>query len=653
MQSLWDEVAAAEFSGDLAQRVYSSRLLGRDTTLVLHGGGNTSVKSQCPDIFGEAQDVLYIKGSGWDLATIEAQGFAPVALAPVARLAELPELSDTRMVQALKTYCLDPAAPSPSVETILHAIIPDKFVDHTHADAVVTITNTEQGRARIEEIYGSDVIIVPYIMPGFDLARLCARELQAQRHSGSIGMVLMNHGIFSFGATAREAYERMIDLVARAEAYLRENQAWHLPPVQAKAVAGVPLRRAQLRQQVSQAAGRALLMSSHLGERVNAFAQREDIASISQQGPATPDHVIRTKRLPLVGTDVAAYSEQYREYFSAHNSGDNTMLDPAPRVILDADLGFCTCGATAKDAAVVYDIYAHTMDVIERAQMLGAYKALPAQDLFDMEYWELEQAKLRKPGRPPVFQGEVVLVTGGASGIGRACVDEFLQAGAAVVALDISASVCELYQRADYLGIVCDVTDEAHILRAIEQAVVRFGGIDMLVLNAGMFPAGCNVAQLATEQWRQVMALNLDANMVLLRECYPYLRLAHRHGRVVVIGSKNVPAPGPGAAAYSSAKAALNQLLRVVALEWGKDSIRINTVHPNMVFDTAIWTDEVLQSRAEHYGMSVAEYKTNNVLRTQISSRDVAALCAAMCGPLFAKTTGAQLPVDGGNERVI
>ncbi len=653
MQSLWNEVEAAAFEGDLAQRVYSSRLLGRDTSLVLHGGGNTSVKSRRPDIFGEEQDVLYIKGSGWDLVTIEAAGFAPVALEPVARLAQLPQLSDTRMVQALKTYCLDPAAPAPSVETILHAILPDKFVDHTHADAVVTITNTDDGLARIKEIYGDDVIVIPYIMPGFDLARLCAEQCARQRHGGSLGMVLMNHGIFSFGATARESYERMIALVARAEAYLHQHRAWDLALPKIRAAAAAPLRRAQLRQQLGQAAGKSMIMESHYSERDLAFVQRADIAHISQQGPATPDHVIRTKSLPLVGEDVTAYVQRYREYFQTHNRGANTMLDPAPRVLLDAELGVCVAGASAKDAAIVHDIYAHTMDVIERAQLLGGYRALPAADLFAMEYWELEQAKLRKPGAVPPLQGEVVLITGAASGIGKACVDVFLKQGASVVALDISDAVVGLHQRADYLGLVCDVTDDARIQQALTQAALHFGGLDMLVLNAGMFPPGCQVAQLSSEQWRQVMALNLDANMVLLRESHPYLRLAHNGGRVVVIGSKNVPAPGPGAAAYSCSKAALNQLMRVVALEWGKDGIRINTVHPNMVFDTAIWSDEVLRSRAQHYNMTVEEYKTNNVLRTTITSHDVAALTAAMCGPLFAKTTAAQLPIDGGNERVI
>lgn len=329
------------------------------------------------------------------------------------------------------------------------------------------------------------------------------------------------------------------------------------------------------------------------------------------------------------------------------------MLDAAPRVVLDASLGMCAAGRSAHDAVIVSDIYRQTMDVIERATRLGGYHALPARDVFDVEYWDLEQAKLRKAGKPPQFAGEIALVTGAASGIGRACVDALLARGAAVIGLDIDARIDTLYRRPDFLGLRCDVTAPAEINAALDSVTRAYGGLDMLILSAGVFPGGTAIAALDSEAWRKVMNVNLDANLVLLRECHPLLKLAPGGGRVVVIGSKNVPAPGPGAAAYSASKAALTQLARVAALEWGADNIRINILHPHAVFDTGIWSDEVLAGRAAHYGLSVEEYKKNNVLKTEITSRDVAELAAEMCGPLFAKTTGAQLPVDGGNERVI
>lgn len=293
------------------------------------------------------------------------------------------------------------------------------------------------------------------------------------------------------------------------------------------------------------------------------------------------------------------------------------------------------------------------MACILRAEQLGGWQALPPEDLFDMEYWDLEQAKLAKGGKAPLFSGEVALVTGAASGIGKACVESFLQRGAAVVGLDIDERIATVSTETGFLGIRCDLTDEGQVLNALDQAVCRFGGIDMLVLNAGMFPASATIAEQSLEAWRKVMAVNLDANLVLLRECYPLLQCVPAKGRVVVIGSKNVPAPGPGAGAYSASKAALTQLMRVAALEWGKDGIRINALHPNAVFDTGIWTEQVLKARAEHYGLSVQQYKTNNLLGVEVLSRQVAELTAEMCGPLFAGTTAAQLPIDGGNERVV
>jgi NAD(P)-dependent dehydrogenase (short-subunit alcohol dehydrogenase family) len=247
----------------------------------------------------------------------------------------------------------------------------------------------------------------------------------------------------------------------------------------------------------------------------------------------------------------------------------------------------------------------------------------------------------------------VALVTGAASGIGKACVESLLARGAAVVALDLDAKVIGLKNGANFLGLQCDLTSEPQFKQSLKLAIEKFGGLDMLVLNAGIFPGGCRIDSLKTLEWQKVMHINLDANLMLMRECHPFLKLAPRGGRVVVIGSKNVPAPGPGAAAYSASKAALNQLARVAALEWGSDNIRINSLHPNAVFDTGLWTEEVLAARAKHYGLTVEEYKTNNVLKTEVTSKDVAELTAELCGTLFAKTTGAQIPVDGGNDRVI
>jgi len=657
MKNLWNDAEAARYPGELALRVYTSRLLGRDKSLVLHGGGNTSVKLSARNVIGENEDILYVKGSGWDLETIEEAGFSPVRLQPLLKLARLEALSDPQMVNELATSMVRASAPAPSVETILHALLPHRYVDHTHADAVLSVTNTADGAARVREIYGERVVVIPYVMPGFELAQCCAALYPRESRPGTIGMVLMNHGIFSFGASARESYERMIELVQAAEDYLASRRAWSLPaPGAARAQASPRRDRAALRAGVSAAAGFPLLMCTRNDARALAFAQRPDVGRIALQGPATPDHVLRTKRVPLVGRNVDAYVRDYRAYFdehAPHAREAKTMLDPAPRVVIDPAFGLCALGRSAREACIVADLYDHTMDVIERSEALGGYRALPARDIFDVEYWDLEQAKLRKSGRPPLYAGEVALVTGAASGIGKACVAALLARGAAVVALDRNPDVTTLYPRADVLGVACDVTDEAAVSAALEAGVLAYGGIDMLVLNAGVFPAGTRIAALGGDEWRAVMRVNLDANLALLRECHPLLKLAPGGGRVVVVGSKNVPAPGPGAAAYSASKAALSQLARVAALEWGADGIRVNTVHPNAVFDTAAWSEDVIAARAAHYGVSVQEYKAGNVLKTTIRAEDVAALVTEMLGPAFSRTTGAQVPIDGGNERVI
>jgi rhamnose utilization protein RhaD (predicted bifunctional aldolase and dehydrogenase)/NAD(P)-dependent dehydrogenase (short-subunit alcohol dehydrogenase family) len=657
MQNLWSDKEAKNYDDDLALRVYTSRLLGRDSSLVLHGGGNTSVKIIEKNIVNLEEEILYVKGSGWDLEFIEKAGFSPVRMNHMLKLSRLDSLSDPQMVNELKTQLTNASSPSPSVETILHAALPYKFVDHTHADAVVTITNNLTGEDRIREIYGERVVIIPYVMPGFDLAKEVFRIFSEHSSDKTEGMILMNHGIFSFGENAKESYDRMISLVSEAEDYLISQSAWDLKIPKIPSIEGQMSQEiAKLRKQISLAAGKSMLLNLTNSELGLSFSNREDIQSIATKGPLTPDHVIRTKRIPMIGRNIDKYKEEYVSYFESNEPSAKErkrMLDPAPRVILDKEFGLCSIGRNMKEIGIISDLYEHTIQSILRAEILGGFKALPAKDIFDIEYWDLEQAKLLKNNNSLEFEGEVVLITGAASGIGKSCAESFLSRGAAVIALDISNSIETVIKHQNYLGLVCDLTNEISTKDSIEMGVRHFGGIDMIVLNAGVFPEGKKVKDLDLREWNKVFSINLDANLNLLRELFPLLRVSPSKGRVVIIGSKNVSAPGPGAAAYSASKAALNQLMRVLSMEWGGYGIRLNTLHPNAVFDTGIWTDEVLESRANHYGLSVKEYKTNNILGVEINSKDVSELAAEMCGKLFSKTTAAQVPVDGGNERVI
>lgn len=655
MKSLWNEAAARALKGDLLKlRVYTSRLLGQDEDLVMHGGGNTSVKIKEKNIFGQEEEILYVKGSGWDLGTIEAQGFAPVKLSVLHQLAQLDELSDLDMVKYQRMAMTNPSAPNPSVEAILHAIIPFTFVDHSHADAVVTITNSPGGRDRIAELYGPNMLIVPYVMPGFILAKAIYEQTKAIDWSQLEGMILMNHGVFTFDHNAKASYEKMIDIVDKAEQYLAEQGASSIPEGQPEPFA--PLRIAQIRRSLTGIQGQAVLARLDDSPASAAFSQLPNMAQISQRGPLTPDHIIRTKRIPVIlGEDPAAdftrYVQEYKNYFETHNSGE-TQLDPAPRWAILPGTGSLSFGPTAKHLRIIEDISQHTRKAIYQAEQLGAWIALPQSDLFEMEYWNLEQAKLKKAGKAKVFQGQIALVSGAASGIGKACVERLVEAGAVVVALDIDPGIKACFSQKEVLGIQCDISDTAAVEAAVEETVKTFGGLDMLISNAGIFPPSTRIEDMDPALWDKSMLLNVSSHQRLLQLATPYLSLGVNPS-VVFVGSKNVPAPGPGAAAYSVAKAGLTQLCRVAAMELGEKGIRVNIIHPNAVFDTGIWTETVLQTRAKHYGLSVEEYKTNNILKKEVRSRDVADLTLTMLGPVFAKTTGAQVPIDGGNERVI
>ena len=638
---------------------YFSRLIGSDPDLVLHGGGNSSVKALWPDVTGRTREAIFVKGSGRDMGSLEVKDLTALRLSRLQELLELDELSDVDMMRELAAAKLDPGAPSPSVETLLHAFLPYPAVQHSHADVVVTLTNLASPEALVQEVYDDDVVVIPYVMPGFDLARAVRSTWSEQAHEGTLGMVLCNHGLFTFGEDSETAYRRHADLIERAVAWL-DQEAPVAPPVGAELPEVLLADLARLRCHLSRVAGEPMVVSRHTDPTVSAFLARPDLASLAGQGPLTPDHVIRTKRIPMIGSTgevIEAYAEAYRQYVKQHRdraSTELTEIDPAPRVVLDPELGMLTVGRTATDARVASDIYHHTIPVLCRAEdHLGGYQALPDHELFDVEYWDLEQAKLRRGGPAPDLAGSVAVVTGAASGIGRACAEELLQRGAAVVGIDRAAEVVTAGEGDTWLGIEADVTDFEAVGGAVRSTVEHFGGIDIVVVAAGIFGPSTRLDTLTSEEWRRVMAVNVDSVQILFGLVGPLLALSPIGGRVAVVGSKNVPAPGQGAAAYSASKAALQQLCRVAALEWAADGVRINVVHPDAVFDTGLWNDELIAERAAIYGLTPEEYRRRNLLSAEITSHLVARSTVALCTDDFAATTGAQVPVDGGSERVI
>ncbi len=691
MKNLWDPEAVAQFEENTLQlRVYTSRLLGQNSDLVLHGGGNTSVKIQQTNLFGEAEDILYVKGSGCDLATIDEDGFTPLLLKTLRKLAALENISDVEMIRQQQMAKSNPDAPNPSVEALLHAIIPFNWIDHTHADAVVTLTNTPEGNELIRKIYGERLLLIPYVMPGFKLSRKVFEMTTKIDWTQCEGMILLNHGIFSFGDTARESYTRMIDLVSLAEDFLAKNStlantaATESVPGKKKsdkendtvAPDSVPgkaelLKLACIRRKVSAIRGTASLVQLNFSTEARTFAKLTNVKEIATRGPITSDHLIRTKSVPAIidpenpQRSLDEFSSAYKAYFERHTNGEQKCLDSAPRWAVWPGHGTIAFGANLTESGIVSDIAEHTVKAIQLAENLtaegfsGGWQPVSEKHLFEAEYWVLQQAKLKSEnvnqGEQKTiseFQGKIAIVSGAASGIGLACARELFAQGAVVVGLDLNPEISKIFCEPGMLGLQCDVTDQKAVIEAVAETVRQFGGIDILVLNAGTFPAGQTIEEMGEQTWSRSLEINLTAPQQLLQACVPFLKEG-LDPAVVFMASRNVPAPGAGASAYSVPKAGQTQLARIAALELGKFGIRVNILHPDCVYDTGLWTPDALERSAKRYGLTVEQYKSRNILKIDVKAKEVARMVCAMSGAVFAKTTGAQIPIDGGSERVI
>lgn len=626
------------------------RSMGADRTLVLGGGGNASVKTVVTDITDATVPVLFVKASGHDLATITADGFAPLRLDRVRRLLPPVSVPADQLRNELRCALMDADATDPSVETLVHALLPDAVVLHSHADAVLALSNRVDGAAVVQELLGALCVVVDYAMPGPDLVTACDNAWRARR-GDEIGLVVLGHGLFTVGATPDQAWQRHQRVCAAAEA------ARHRPAATAEPLPAGDLKEiAAFRKALCDQVGHALVVRRSADEQIAAFVADPAMLAATAAGPVTPDHVTWTKPFALVGRDLAGYRRAYDAYFVAQQTRTGAavpMLDDAPRVILDPQWGMLTAGQTAHEAETTAEIYRHTMAIMTENVAQGGYQPAGLDHVFDLEYWSYQQQKLARMTQDAELVGQVALVTGAASGIGRGCTQALLDAGACVVGWDLSEKVLDAFEGPNYLGLQVDVTDPDAVATALARQVEVFGGMDVLVVAAGVFPTSANLGELTAEAWRRTMSVNVDAVMELYGQSMPLLAAGFPYGRVVLIASKNVAAPGPGAAAYSSSKAAVTQLTRVAALEWASAGIRVNMIHPDAVFDTGLWTPELLAARAEHYGMSVDDYKRRNLLRTEITSADVGLLTRELCTASFACVTGAQVPIDGGNERVI
>ena len=665
-----DHWAKAGVGQDLALRIYSTRLLGREPRLVLHGGGNTSVKARVKDLLDEDVDVLCVKGSGWDMANIEPAGMPAVRLATLRKLRSRSALPDEEMVRLQRAALIDPQSPNPSVETLLHAFVPHKFVDHTHATAVLSLIDQTESEALCAETFGDRLGFVPYVMPGFALAKKAAQVFE--KNPAVEGLILDKHGIFTFGDDAREAYERMIEFVTLAEERLSKKGNTKLPgaklPDRVASVSDVaPIIRGVCAQRdaYGEGAHKRLVLDFRSNDVILNYVNGRDVKRYARAGLITPDHVIRTKPWPLVlpapeagkladfksaaEQAARAFMDDYAAYFARHKARANgaPMHDPLPRVVLVSGLGLFGLGTGAKEARVAADVAEAAVEGITGAETIGAFASISESDTFDMEYWPLELAKLGQRRSLPLA-GQIAVITGAGGAIGAATARAFAQAGAEVALLDIDIAAAMKQAKAiggAALAIACDVTNSASVRDAFDRVTDAFGGVDIVVSNAGAAWQG-KIGEVDEAKLRESFELNFFAHQKIAQAGVSIMLKQGIGGCLLFNVSKQAVNPGPDFGPYGLPKAATLLLVRQYALDYGANGIRSNAVNADRI-RSGILTEDFIAQRAKARGLSEKEYMSGNLLQREVTAEDVAQ--AFLHQALELKTTANITTVDGGN----
>ncbi|ENN85341.1 short-chain dehydrogenase/reductase SDR [Rhizobium freirei PRF 81] len=678
MESLWrDDVAekvvadyqAKGVNRDLALRTYTTRLLGGEPRLVLHGGGNTSVKTEMTDLVGDTHAVLCVKGSGWDMGVIEPPGLPAVRIGPLLKSRKLAKLSDEDMVTLLRANLIDPMAPNPSVEALLHAFLPHKFVDHTHSTAILAIADQAKSREMCAELFGTKMGFVPYIMPGFALAKAAAEVFE--QDPTVEGLILDKHGIFTFGETAKEAYGRMIHYVTLAEDHVKRNGRHPFTPAALPADLASPGDIAAMLRgavAVDKGEGRFDRMVSvfRTSPAILDFVNAAEVTDMAARGVSTPDLSIRIKTGPMVlpaptkenlagyrgiiDERVVAFAADYTEYFRSNDARDEVkrvMLDPMPRLTLVPGLGMYGHGRTHKDATIAVDVGEMWIEAARDAESIGRFEPVSRPDLFDLEYWSLEQAKLAG-AKPKPFTGQVVLVTGGAGAIGAAIVKAFTAEGAHAVVVDLDGEKAKAVAKSagnNSIGVACDITDPVSVRAAFDAAVATFGGVDIVVSNAGAAWES-PIATMDDALLRKSFELNFFAHQSVAQNAVRIMKAQGTGGVLLFNASKQAVNPGAKFGAYGLPKAATLFLSRQYALEHGADRIRVNAVNADRI-RSGLLNDEMIANRAAARGLSISEYMGGNLLGLEVTAEDVAR--AFVHHALAERTTADVTTVDGGN----
>lgn len=679
MDTRWSDAEASGL-GDLDLLIYASRLIGMEPSLVLWGGGNTSIKVTERDFRGREAQVLRVKETGADLKNVAREDFPGVRMEEILALQGRSEMDDQEVVEYLAHALQERDSPRPSIETLLHGFLPHEVVIHTHADAVVSLSNTDRATEIIREVYGADVVFIPYRRPGFLLSKEVAAALRA--NPGAKAVILEKHGAITWGATVKEAYLGAIELATRAEEAIRSRKRGRVRFGGARVQSLAAEERRRMALEVAPllrglaGKGRRQILHFDDSPRVLEFVGSAEGGELSQIGPATPDHTIHTKRLPCfvhaespgdperlkeaVLTAVDRYVQDYSRYFEAHRFEGVSLLDSHPRVVLVPGLGMFTMGKDKRASAIANEIYRHTIEVLGAASSIGRYVSLTEKDAFEVEYWPLELYKLTLAPPEKELARRVVVVTGGASGIGKATALRLAREGAHVVIGDLdeagAGKVAEEITDANgfgrALGLRIDVTSESSVRRFFEETVLAYGGVDVIVSNAGIAHSA-PVDRIDLADWERSFAVNSTGHFLVAREGLRLLKSQGLGGSFVFVATKNVMSPGKEFAAYSASKAAEAQLAKVLALEGGQHGIRSNIVNPDAVFrDSKLWSDEIRRERARAQGISVDQveefYQKRNILGAPVFPEDVAEAVLFFASDRSAKTTGCTLTVDGG-----
>jgi len=679
MRNRWSKSKAQRLNA-LDLLVYATRLIGEEPNLVLWGGGNSSVKLDGVDHLGNTLPVLWIKGSGSDMKTMTKNDFSPLRLNDLLNLSYKEKVTDEDMVAYQRCCMLEPVSPKPSIETLLHAFLPQKYIYHTHADAICTLTDTSHSRDLIQRVFRGKVIVVPYVRPGFELAKRVSEAFL--KNSESDGIILEKHGLVTWGNSSQEAYMNTINLVSKAERWIStikskkiRNIKKIVEPKTSENRKINPARIAPILRGALSKFQRTLLLFND-SPSVLQFVNHPQVKSMSQCGPFTPDHILYTKAKPLcmslrnfhveaalgksIHNQIEEYRQNYIKYFKKFAPNGVTIMDSNPRVILIPGIGMFTSGKDFRACLITNQLYEHTMQVIQDATVLGKYSPLANKDLCDFEYWPLENFKLTLLPKEKELSRRIVLVTGAGGGIGTAIATKLVQEGASVVLTDInfekikrlSKILNEQAKQNCTCAIAMDVTKESSVQEGFRNAVLAFGGLDVMVSNAGIAKSSA-VENLSMADWSESMSVNATGHFLVSREAIRVFKKQEIGGNIVVVATKNVVAPGREFGAYSASKAAQTQLGRVLALEGANMGVRVNMVNPDCVFDgSGLWSKEIRRARAKTYGISeekLEEYCiSRNLLKVKISATDVAETVFFLASDRSSKTTGAMIPVDGG-----